>query len=361
MTLGISCKQQHQSVVSNQQAFGVDSKRLLFLGQDLTSIQSYVNDCKPCPKPDGFTTYVNLAELTKKNSYGGLGFSTNSKPFYKDIDWGAGPINAYKLASQNPGKSVQIGLYMVGESRNITTKKRDKEIRQLAKSFKAFPETTFYLRIGYEFDGHWNSFLTSGYVEAYKYMVDYLRNRQVSNVLYVWHASASPIDDLIDGYKEDIMNYYPGDGYVDWLGISWFLPPDAGPKGSTQRELANEVAAIARAKNKPLMIAESSNQGFSNSELTRSNISIILDGDAGKNKQRVNVAEIWDTWYAPLFKWMKENGDVLKGFSYINAHWDAQPLWGSPYAQGYWGDSRIEVQDELKKRWIMEFSKEFWK
>jgi hypothetical protein len=51
-----------------------------------------------------------------------------------------------------------------------------------------------------------------------------------------------------------------------------------------------------------------------------------------------------------MFKYINENSDVIRGLAYINANWDAQPRWGAPHNEGYWGDSRLEVNPEIAKR-----------
>ena len=303
---------------------------------------------------------MNLEYLTQKDFYGGLGYTKNRKHYNRNVDWGAGPLNAYSLASKFPGNHMQIGLYMVNQTHKVVQGKLDKDIKHLGKFFNEFPNSTFYLRIGYEFDGNWNNYEPRDYIKAYRHIVNLLRKRNVKNVKYVWHACASPIDDIIEGHKEDLMSYYPGDQYVDWLAISWFLPPSMGPENSSQKELSDEMAAIARKKRKPMMIAESSNQGYSNSDLTKRHITKILDGSSGNNPIKKEAAQLWEEWYAPFFRWIEANEDVVKGVSYINAHWDAQQMWGPPYNQGYWGDSRIEVNEAIKKLWIKEFSKPYW-
>ena len=356
----IGCKTYKPTSSDLLETIQTTPNRLLFIGQDLNSIKGYLDNCTDCPKPDGYISYLGLAHLSQKDFYGGLGYTNNRKHYKSNIQWGAGPLNAYTLASEYPGSHIQIGLEMVNQAHKVFESKLDKEIKHLGDFFKEFPNHTFYLRIGYEFDGNWNNYNSREYIKAYQYIVDMLRKRNVHNVKFVWHACASPIDDIIEGYKENIMDYYPGDQYADWLAISWFLSPDRGPKGSSQKELSDEVATIARQKNKPMMIAESANQGYSNSSLTKRNITKILDGNSGNDMIIKTAEEIWNEWYGPYFDWIKENGDVVKGISYINANWDAQQMWGPPYDQGYWGDSRIEVNKEIKRLWIEEFSKSFW-
>ena len=40
--------------------------------------------------------------------------------------------------------------------------------------------------------------------------------------------------------------------------------------------------------------------------------------------------------------------------AYINTNWDKQSMWGPPYGQGYWGDSRIQIDPEISARWLEE-------
>ena len=35
-------------------------------------------------------------------------------------------------------------------------------------------------------------------------------------------------------------------------------------------------------------------------------------------------------------------------------------MWGPPYRQGLWGDSRIQVAPYITERWLMEINKPIW-
>ena len=219
-------------------------------------------------------------------------------------------------------------------------------------------EGRVYLRIGYEFDGVWNRGLenTENYIAAYRHIVDLMRRDGVTNVEFVWHASASIIDDLIEQRHEDISAWYPGDDYVDWLAVSWFLPPDTRPSSMPGFELrrpvdlADEVVALARTLKKPVMIAESAPQGFDLEAQHRANISPLLDGPSGEDIEPLEIGQIWQIWYAPMFQWLADNGEIVRGLSYINVDWDSQPMWATPYESGYWGDTRLETQPDLAER-----------
>ncbi|MDE0193680.1 MAG: hypothetical protein OXQ90_20200 [Gammaproteobacteria bacterium] len=145
----------------------------------------------------------------------------------------------------------------------------------------ALVQGTVYLRIGYEFDGAWNAAYAdrARYVTTYRHIVETIRSQDPGNVRFVCHASASPVDDVLDGHREDIARFYPGDEYVDWFAFSWFHHPDARPSvpvdlmPATPRELADEVLTMARAAGKPVMMAEATPQGFDLLHLSRRSMS----------------------------------------------------------------------------------------
>lgn len=149
---------------------------------------------------------------------------------------------------------------------------------------------------------------------------------------------------------------------MDFVGLSWFLPANMKYHGKTptQKELAEEVLAFARLHNKPVMISEASPQGYDLSELTKANISPVLDGPSGKNRVKKTPEEIWNEWFKPFFEFVYENSDVIRVVAYINADWDSQPMWGPPYANGYWGDSRVQVNPIIRNLWLKEIKKSIW-
>ncbi|CAM2064273.1 PKD domain-containing protein [Sulfidibacter corallicola] len=354
----------------------VDGRTLMILGQDLLSVSQYAN-ASGTPTPGGITTYVAFYEILNDSGANGvvngaLGFNTQDQPNNVDVDWGGGPLNAYNAAVGWPQSTLQIGLNIAeGNNGNIwcggclnqlANGQRQAEIDQLADFFQAIPNVAVYLRIGYEFDGLWNNGYEnrSVYIAAYRRIVDGLRARGVNNVAYVWQSSASPIDDVIEGTFENIGDWYPGDDYVDWVGMSWFLLPEelppVGGSPATQRQLADDVLDFARSHQKAVMIAESTAQGYDINVLTNRNISPVWDGQAGGNQQNLSAGGLWNAWFVPLFDYIHDNRDVIKAVSYINADWDSQGSWGPPYPEGYWGDTRVEANSVILNNWIDELS-----
>lgn len=347
-------------------------RTLLIVGQDLDSLLHYRRDCNECPAPGGVTAYLGFYDLLSADSqFGGLGEAADGEPA-ADADWGAGRTSARRLADAFPNSTLALGVDISNSRRKgglaeITRGLHDDKVVRLARFCRSLARP-IYLRLGYEFDGAWNSGYEDPrtYIAAYRRIVDLMRAQGVENVDYVWQASASPIDDVLDGgRRENLRDWYPGADHVDWVALSWFLTPNEAPtvgriKPPTQLQLAAEVLALARQEHKPVMIAEAAPQGYDIGHLTSSNRSPIWDGASGRGRVGKSADEIWREWYQPLFAYVAANSDTIRAVAYINALWDAQPMWAAPYAHGYWGDTRIQANDSIRQRWLAEIGRPVW-
>src|SRR3954470_1589784 len=114
------------------------------------------------------------------------------------------------------------------------------------------------VRFAHEMNGDWypwgqgaNGNTPADYVAAYRHVHDVIAAAGASNVVWVW----SPIT-VISRPNVPLAPLYPGDDYVDWLGLSvYFSSPGAtyaADVPSTLRELAQFAPA------KPLYVAETS-------------------------------------------------------------------------------------------------------
>ena len=338
------------------------AEKLLIVGQDLGAIRGYMaSGC--CAAPDGLTAYLDFYDLLKPDDYGGLGINEAGEQLDFELSWGSGPNSAYLTANEFGIGNVAIGLSITenehpGGLQNLVDGNHDAEIRQLAR-YADLVDGRVFLRIGYEFDGAWNDGYSNVelYIAAYRRIVDVLRAEGADNIEFVLQASAAGVDEIIDGGHEDISQWYPGDDYVDWLALSWFMNPDERSVVEqteftplTPGELSDELLELAREKGKPVIIAEASPQSFDLNENFTAHHSPLWDGESASNQVGVTDEEIWDYWFAPLFAYMDENSDVIHALAYINVDWDSQPMWGSPYANGFWGDTRLETNPEIARR-----------
>ena len=346
-------------------------KQLLIIGQDLEAVKNYSATNK-YPSPGGHTVYMSLYGINSSEGpypYGGLGEDRNGKPVGA-VDWGAGLVSAHTAAFDSLYKNsvLVIGLSLNDGSEKIEGISKgdfDAEIERLAKFINKVRKPV-YLRIGYEFEGAWNPSYKDPeiYKAAFRKVTEGLRKQAAKNFVTVWQTSASPIDDLIENKHEKIEDWYPGDDVVDWMGLSWFLNPTVKSSTSliktTQGELAEELLNLARKHNKPVMIAESAPQGYDIKLLTKRNITGILDGPAGKGLHQITAKQIWKQWYEPFFNFINKNKELIKAVAYINTNWDKQSMWGSPYNGGYWGNSQVQDNGYISKKWNQKINKKNW-
>lgn len=112
-----------------------------------------------------------------------------------------------------------------GPLRAINSGRCDTYIRTYARALKSRPER-FILRLAHEMNitdsgwwpGRWGQD-ASAYVAMFRRVRDIFRSEGVTNVEWMWspnYASNPP-----DAWN-DTHNYYPGDAYVDWIGLSGY-------------------------------------------------------------------------------------------------------------------------------------------
>ncbi len=361
-------------------------KILLSIGQDLKTQDDYMKggvDAHGFPIPGGIVTYASFHTLEEETfpQYGALGESPSGAPYNNDVNWGAGPLNGRNAADGFPQSALVIALNMAdgadpgdvwcsGCLAQIGNGGYDTEIKALAAFCNRRPNEAIYLRIGFEFDGKWNLGYsnTTAFKNAWRRIVDVMRGEGVNNVAYVWQSCASPIDEILDEANENVEDWWPGDNYVDWLGLSWFLLPNekptaAGYNPKTQKQLADEIVNLARRKNKPVLVAESTPQGYDLVEMKNCNISTLWDGAAGQGCVSKSASQIWNEWFTPYFDYIYSNKDVIRHVTYINVNWDDDTYnFGSEsdYREGYWGRAGVHVNDQIAGNWKSELSKSVW-
>ncbi|MBO0932010.1 glycoside hydrolase family 26 protein [Fibrella aquatilis] len=199
----------------------------------------------------------------------------------------------------------QIGLSMTTDGQpdkhyegEVAAGRYDALIDTLVQTLKRY-DRPIYLRIGYEFNGHWNGYQPATYQQAFRHIYDRLRAANANNVATVWCYGP-------DSETDTYAAFYPGDDVVDWWGIDLFKPASFTYPSTIQ------FLADARQHRKPVMIGESTPKfvGVSN----------------GKRS--------WETWFRPYFALVQANPHI-KAFCYINWNWARFDYWKD------WGDARV--------------------
>lgn len=216
------------------------------------------------------------------------------------------------------GLIPQIGLSMTKDGspelhyeQDVADGLYDPQINDLVAELKSYGRTV-YLRIGYEFNGHWNGYQATTYIAAWKRVVSALRNAGVDNVATVWCFAC-------DGTDQDYMRFYPGDEWVDWWCIDLF---SAAHLTSATAFGFLDAADLHR---KPVMIGESSARRVG-----------VLDGERS-----------WQTWFRPYFDLIRKF-PCIKAFCYINWDWSKYPQWHD------WGDCRLEENPVVAELYCQE-------
>ena len=114
------------------------------------------------------------------------------------------------------------------------------------------------LRFAHEMNGNWypwgvfaNGNEPSQYVQAWRHVHDIFTAVGATNVIWVWSPN------IIWNTFTDFASLYPGNGYVDWIGLSGYY----GTPGKLSYESFNEVfgptiADLRTFTSKPLVITE---------------------------------------------------------------------------------------------------------
>jgi hypothetical protein len=113
--------------------------------------------------------------------------------------------------------------------------------------------------IEYSWAGYCNGQDTGKFITAYQHIVDIFREQGADNVLWIWSPNYQswPPEPW-----NDMHNYYPGDDYVDWIGIvgyNWGASrSDSGYRWATFDYLFGDVLEdmATRYPDKPVMLAD---------------------------------------------------------------------------------------------------------
>ncbi len=287
-----------------------EGKTLLMMGQSVEAINEYMDAFGDRPLPGGWAAYWGVPEFKGiTEAYTNVVGATHDHQM---------------LVDRFPNSAVHRAMWMVGTwdvARKTGNGDYDQVIRQYSNWARSI-NRPIYLRIGYEFDGWHNELEPDDYVKAYRRVVDIMRAEGVDNIAYVWHSYAAP------RYQDyPLADWYPGDDYVDWVGLSIFghaySSPDMGDE-------ADEVLAFAREKKKPVMIAE-----------TNPIYGIKAQG-----------SEIWDDWFANFFTFVYQKN--IKAISFISEDWNSLSIEG---LDG-WGDARLINNAQVAEAWFAETGKD---
>ncbi|MBI2422992.1 MAG: hypothetical protein HYV27_09210, partial [Candidatus Hydrogenedentes bacterium] len=195
----------------------------------------------------------------------------------------------------------------------------------------------FFLRLGFEANGLHNQFCPEYFRSTYQKVITELRKKEHGlEFASVWHVTT--------GYGFDFEPFYPGDEFVDWMGVSIFFNGDIQPGGSKYNNLL-DLLTFAESHLKPVIICESAPIDYgvdvdefprtcdaSGNNCTPCPVGYDLDGESGRCVEKAEASgndglalpsdaaagqRAWDAWFGPYFNLIRTHPGI-KAFSYIN-------------------------------------------
>ncbi|MCB9159062.1 MAG: hypothetical protein H6644_04250 [Caldilineaceae bacterium] len=141
----------------------------------------------------------------------------------------------------------------------------DSYLRTFAQQVAEFDHTVLFRwghemnLVEYSWSGYCNGQDTQKFIEAYRHIVDIFRRQGADNVRWIWSPNYQswPVEPW-----NDMHNYYPGDEYVDWIGLVGYnwgeSRSDSGYRWATFDYLFDDVLRdmAARYPDKPVMLAD---------------------------------------------------------------------------------------------------------
>jgi beta-mannanase len=135
----------------------------------------------------------------------------------------------------------------------------DTYIQESAKLAKEWTRP-LYVRLMHEMNGGWQSFgpgvqgnTPSDFIQAWRHIVNLFRSNGADNVRWVWCPN-------IVGFGRSIAPFdplYPGDDYVDWVGLDGYnFGGPTAPWRSAEELFKPSYEDLERLTDKPVMICE---------------------------------------------------------------------------------------------------------
>ena len=240
---------------------------LLLIGEDAKSVDAYFDATVTAPGGIAVNTDLQLNGI-------------------KDVDY---------LAGKYPKSTLSVGLDLKDLIKDVADGKADAKIDSLLDMLTTYNRPVF-LRLGYGFGDPVNKYAPEVYVLAWKKFHERMQTKGGANVALVWESDSCE--------ESSIAEWYPGDEFVDWVGIPYCDGKSIEAK-----------IQFAREHFKPVIVTATSS---------------ISGAD-------------WNEWFAPFFQFVNENNDAVRAVIYIND-----------------GNDHIGLSADNLKHWKDETKQTFW-
>jgi len=217
------------------------------------------------------------------------------------------------FVQRHPFFIAQVGLYFLDTKlqEDVAAGVADPQLRRLFGCIKASGRPVL-LRIGHEFNQHGGAYDAMLYIPAFGRVAQLVHEIAPGLVATVWAAEPAGFAD------RNFMDWYPGDAFVDWWGLSLFF------REHMTDPHTEAFMAAAAAKHRPVLIGESSPW---------------FHGDKARPVRGAGSLAEAKGWYEAMFTFIAGHPQV-KAVSFIVVDWQR---WNPFFAQvpGGFPDTRL--------------------
>ena len=195
---------------------------------------------------------ASMTELSRLGEQ--IGKTPNMVAYY--VPWGQALNQTWVLNLVNDGALPLLQFEPTTPSiASIAAGASDSYATTLARTVKAL-DVPIVLSFGHEMNGNWYNWGTKGtspgdFVKAWRRIHDIFARVGATNVIWLWDVNVTyPVPDIA------LEPLYPGDAYVDWVGLTGYYNTTAGGRDTFDTLFEPTMDQVRAFTEKPFLIAE---------------------------------------------------------------------------------------------------------
>lgn len=207
--------------------------------------------------PDG-SVYLGVStDFDRIGAFDATAGITSHPAIYNRYTGPDGPVSpTLSDAASIPGLTPMVSWNLPLADGAVASGGLDAYLRAQADAVKAFDKPVF-IRLDWEMNANWYpqwnapAVPPTAYIAVWRHVYDVFQSAGAVNAAFVWCVNTWP-----GPGETDMSAWYPGDEYVDWVGVDGY--PQSAPTGYLMDgpDGLNPLASFATDHGKPLMLAE---------------------------------------------------------------------------------------------------------